>query len=75
MGRSPYLEEKRKILFAHLEKFPESGSHTVAKILYRDFPEFFTSREEARLCVRRYRGKAGNQHREVIRITKYYQNV
>lgn len=73
-GITPYRELVRKVVFEYFEKFPEIESHTLARILRRDHPEFFNSHEHARSYVRRYRGKHGKQSRKNIIITKYYKD-
>jgi len=74
-GNHTYRLIKRKILFAALEKYgKDTPSNAIAKILYRDYPEFFTSKEMARGHIRLYRGKSGKDHRNTIVTTKYYKN-
>ena len=73
-GNQAYQLIKRKILFAALEKYKDTPSNTIAKILYRDYPEFFTNKEMARGHVRLYRGKSGKHSRNVMTTTKYYKN-
>ena len=75
MPRSPYQQVRIKILFEHLEKYKDSPSHTLARILFRDHPDFFRSHEDARSAVRKYRGATGDNHRKLTRETKYYRNV
>ena len=70
-----YRSIKRKILFEHLEKYRDTPSRTIAKILYKDYPEFFESIEGARSVVRRYRGKHGKTNRNDIKYRKYYENL
>jgi len=71
---TPYAKLKRSIVLDHLEKFPDAGSRTIARILFRDFPKLFLSEEEARTPVRMYRGVNGKHHRNVVKMTKYYKN-
>lgn len=74
-GRTPYWDIKRKVIFEHLEKFKDVPSNAVAKILFRDYPEYFKDKESARSVIRRYRGKSGIKDRSHVKITKYFQNV
>lgn len=73
--KGPYFELRRKILFDHLEKFKDIPSRTIAKILARDYPEYFEDIEMARRIIRLYRGKLGKQHREATKKNQYYQDV
>lgn len=69
----PYHQLKRKILFEHLEKYPDAGSNTIARILNRDYPEIYHTIEYARTIIRTYRGKNGDLSRSTIKNKKYYQ--
>lgn len=75
MGRTPYSDIKRKIVFEYMDNYPGIPSNTLARILYRDMPEYFRNKEAARSYIRRYRGTTGKWHRAMTKITKYYQNV
>jgi hypothetical protein len=66
---------KREITLSYLEKFKESPSRTIARMLNRDYPEFFQSIEQARTNVRIYKGVSGNKMRDEVRLTKYYKNA
>jgi predicted phosphodiesterase len=48
-------------------KFPDHGNHTIAKLLYKEHPELFSSLEAARCCVRRARGSQGELHRKTAK--------
>jgi hypothetical protein len=74
-GNKPYFEIKRKAIFDILDKFPDTPSRTLAKILKRDNSELFKDIESARSSIRAYRGKNGKSQREGYRIIKYYQDV
>ena len=68
-----YYQVKQKITFEYLDKYRETPTHAVAKIIFQDHPEFFTSKEDARRYIRMYRGKMGSHHRVTVKNTKYYQ--
>ena len=68
-----YQELKRKILFEHLEKYKDTSHREIARILCRDYHEFFPEYEEARTHIRIYRGKCGSEMRESIKMRKYYK--
>jgi hypothetical protein len=73
-GRTPYWDLKRQCIFDLLDKFPDSPSRELARILYRDNPELFKDFEEARNRIRYYRGKCGKKLREIVKIRKYYKD-
>lgn len=71
-----YYEVRRKILFDLFDKFPDLGDRGIARILYRDHPEFFTDYEHARAMVRCYRGHSGDTMRkDMKKSNKYYKDV
>jgi hypothetical protein len=71
---SPFYTLRRKVIFEHLEKFKDTPSKTLARILFRDYPGFFSSIEGARRAVRLYRGKAGEQARKEVKRNQFYTN-
>ena len=73
MRFTPYQAIRRKLLFEIFDKFPELSSRGTAMILSRDYPEYFTSIENARDIVRLYRGKVGVRNRFYVTIKKYYR--
>lgn len=75
MKRNPYLALKLKVLFEYLEKFRETPSKTLARMVFRDQPSFFKDEEEVRAKIRQYRGKSGATLRSQIKETKFYQDV
>ena len=66
-----YLVIRRKIIFDALDKFPNSASLTIAKILFRDNPGFFADIENVRDSVRYYRGAHGDSLRNRLADKKY----
>lgn len=68
-----YREKKREKIFEVFEKFPDISNRMTAKILFRDYPEYFKSVEEARGLVRAYRGSNGKGNREKVKFRKYYR--
>ena len=69
---SEYLNLKRKILLDHLEKYQGTPSLTLARILVRDYPEFFVTLDNARTAIRLYRGQKGDDCRNKVKIKKYF---
>jgi hypothetical protein len=74
-GRTPYKDEKRKAVFEIMDKFPDANTRALARIVYRDLPEYFSDCEAARCYIRSYRGQHGIACRKTYTITKYYKNV
>jgi hypothetical protein len=72
-GRTPYNDAKREFFLEYLKKYPDTSSRTLARMIYRDGPEFFKDEEAARQVVRRYRGKCGDYARKTIKLNQYYQ--
>lgn len=70
-----YQQFKRKIVFDALEKFPDTPSKTLARMLYNDNPLLFADIEEARSFIRSYRGVAGKYKRRYTKVTKYYKDA
>ena len=70
-----YRELKRKSILEYLEKFPETPSKTLARMLKRDHSALFKDVEEARSSIRIYRGQHGSKFREKVKLTKYYKDA
>jgi predicted phosphodiesterase len=64
LAKSPRTEKIEE----YIAKFPARGNLTLAKVLFKDFPELFSSVENARDSVRLIRGAHGNQHRKDRKI-------
>lgn len=60
-----------KIVNEHLDKYPDAGSNTIARILYRDYPDFFIDKENARTVIRIRRGASGERNRKVLKDRRY----
>lgn len=60
-----------------LNKFPTASTLTLARILYKQFPQVYLDVEDARVSLRRHRGEFGENHRKhskhlrTIEKTKY----
>lgn len=70
-NNSPFYVQRRKIITDHLDKFPDAGSLTIAKIIYRDYSAYFQSIEHVRGSVRDFRGKHGDEKRKSLTNRKY----
>jgi hypothetical protein len=67
----PFYVQRRKIITDHLDRFPDAGSLTIAKIIYRDYSAFFSSLEDIRGTIRYFRGTAGEERRRNLANKKY----
>lgn len=75
MGRTPYLDAKRKAVFEQMDLFPDAPTKQLARIIYKQSPEFFLDLEACRTYVRRYRGQCGNASRDETKIRTYYKPI
>ena len=57
-------EERVNLLSKTLEEFPDAPTMTLAKKLYKEYPEHFTTLENARSMIRYRRGNRGAGDRE-----------
>lgn len=58
-----------------LAEYPTSGSLTLAKRLYQQFPEEFQTVEHARGIVRHYRGEHGANHRKGLQDLTHVKDM
>ena len=72
---TPFQIERRKMMCIYMDKFPNASTRMLARIIYKEHPEFFNKFEHVRTMIREYRGSNGNYHRKAMRFTKYYKNV
>jgi hypothetical protein len=63
--------QRNKIINEHLDKYPDAGSNTIARIIYRDYPEFFMGVEKVRSLIRYKRGANGKLSREQLTDRRY----
>jgi hypothetical protein len=68
---TPYYQLRRKIIFDVLDRFPNHGNRTLARKLFEEHPEHFTSADNARSLVRFYRGSCGQEHLNSIKNKTY----
>lgn len=67
---------KLKIVREFIEKYPDRGNMTIAKIAYSHYPLAFKNVEDARLSARYIRGVKGKRGRVEAkqRYGKYFRN-
>jgi hypothetical protein len=69
---SEYSKIRRRVVLEYLEKYPQTPSRTIARIIVRDNPGLFSDLEDARGLIRMFRGQSGEGHRKSVRLTKHY---
>jgi hypothetical protein len=69
--QSSFFIIRRKVIFDCLDRFPDSGSLTLAKKIYKEHPELFTSVENVRNIIRFYRGSHGKKSLSTLKDKKY----
>lgn len=70
----PFENTRKKVLFEYLDKYMETSTRQLAKIIYRDHSELFVSYDDARDKVRYWRGAQGNINRNMISTKKYFKH-
>lgn len=69
------LALKSKIILEYLDKFPNTFSRTLARIIYRDTKPLFDNEDQARTYIRMYRGALGDGHRQRVKNKKHFQPI
>jgi len=59
-------QEQGRLAKKLIEEYPTAGKLTLAKRLYRDFPQVYSSVEAARTVIRYHKGEQGEQSRRSI---------
>jgi len=60
-----------QVVMEYLDKFPNTSSLCIARILYRDNVELFADVEHARSAIRYYRGAMGEKNRNDLATRRY----
>ena len=68
---TPFKDIIAEILDKYLNKYSDTPSRTLGRMLKRDYPELFKSIDAARSCVRYRRGKNGKFCLHYLRDKKY----
>lgn len=63
------------IVKQYLTVYPDHPALTLAKLVYKDNPEVFSSVEHARTTIRTYLGQLGKQSRRKITDTEFYREA
>lgn len=58
-----------------MNRFPDLPSRTLARVLFAEAPELFSSIDHARSIVRYLRGTNGDKNRKCVKNRKYVQPV
>jgi hypothetical protein len=70
-----YKKLLRKVVFEYLEKYEDLPTRTIARMLKRDYSEYFKDIENARGLLKYYRGLCGDWNRKNMATKKYYKNA
>jgi predicted phosphodiesterase len=73
MKKGEYKPET-KIIFEYLQKYSHLPSLTLAKLIYKNNVESFTSIESVRKTISYYRGKRGDGNRKKIKTLQYMES-
>lgn len=65
---------KKDIVVPYLERFPDTPSQTLAKMILADRPDFFNSLDTARRYIRALRGNAGETKREMEKDKRFFRS-
>jgi len=57
-----------KTALEYLDKYPNTASLTIARIMRKEQPEIFATVEAARTVIRHYRGAMGKESRESVKV-------
>lgn len=71
MARKKKQPTREDVLEDALSKFPDAPTLTLAKKIYKEYPELFSSIETARSAIRYRRGNNGSHHRNGIKDKKH----
>ena len=69
--KTDFITIRIKLLTDLLDKFPDVPTNQLARILYRDYPEFYNSKEHARSQIRYLRGTDGKENLLKLKNRKY----
>ena len=71
-----YRKIRQKILFTYLDKYPDTATRQITRMVCRDNPLIFIDFEETRSMIRYYRGADGKTNRNKnLSTKKYMKNV
>lgn len=70
-SRTAYTQLRTKAVLDLLDQFPNTPTLTLARICYRDNKQLYSSVEDARGIIRRYRGASGIKNRQTLKNRKY----
>lgn len=68
---SSFYAMRDKVICNALDKYPDLGTRTVARILFKDNPILFGTIENARACISYKRGLLGDTHRKILTDKRY----
>lgn len=68
-------EIRNTIICNHLAKFPDVGSRTIARIIFRDYKEYFNTEEDIRYMIRYRRGATGSGRLKELKDKRYVKQI
>ena len=60
------MNERTKLIFNAVKEHPDWPSRQIARMIYSQYPDAFTSVEAVRCTIRYFRGSSGNEHRNEL---------
>jgi len=66
-----YKKMLQQVIWDTLDRFPDAGNRTIARVLAKEHPELFHDIECARMRVRYYRGVQGSKRLQSLKNKKY----
>ena len=69
--KTDFTTIRLKLLTDLLDKFPDAPNKQLARMLYRDYPEFYNNMEHARSQIRYFRGANGKKNLLKLKNRKY----
>jgi hypothetical protein len=64
-----------QVTLEYVNKFPNTSTLSLARMLYRDNAPLFINVEHARRMVRYYRGACGDKDRKKQKLGKYAEQI
>lgn len=64
-----------KVVTEYLEKYPKLANLTLAKLVYKENKEVFTSFDSCRVLIRYYRGANGKKQRDVLKDRRFLRDL
>jgi hypothetical protein len=73
--RTHFHQLRSKLAFECFEKYKNTSTRAMSRILFNELPEYFSSVEAARTYVNFYRGTSGKYNRDYVKNKKFFKNA